>query len=232
MAVSGKPHQLDPLPLPQWGLGSVSKATHIHHLHALCPSIQCSPPDTPSTMDRGVYNPCYTCRNRRIQCDQSGVPCGKCQKAGLECLDRRPFKWVKGVAIRGKLQGHMYENANSSSLIAKDKVAGRPNPKRALMRTSARCNGRFDSPGKVNVGLVSVPDARSSFVMLLESWIGRDLMCGMLTGTTSDSNSSLSSPDPSLVIQDPTFSTLDKTSKYYIDYCKSWELRLTYETAC
>lgn len=102
-------------------------------------------------MDCRTYNPCYTCRNRRIQCDQSGTPCGKCQKAGLECLDKRPFKWVKGVAIRGKLQGHLYENANPSSLIAKDKPVGSTNPKRALVRTSARRDRRFDSVGKADI---------------------------------------------------------------------------------
>lgn len=114
-----------------------------------------------------AYNPCYTCRNRRIQCDQSGVPCGKCQNAGLECLDKRPFKWVKGVAIRGKLQGHVYESVNPSSNKGNDKIADFAIPKRALMRTSARRNGRFESPGKINVGVGSGP-ARSSFLMLLE----------------------------------------------------------------
>jgi hypothetical protein len=68
----------------------------------------------------------------------------------LECLDKRPFKWVKGVAIRGKLQGHLYENANPSSPIAKDKSAGPANPKRALVRASV---WRIDSSGMVKIGL-------------------------------------------------------------------------------
>ncbi|KAJ5359489.1 uncharacterized protein N7496_011902 [Penicillium cataractarum] len=148
-------------------------------------------------MDRRIPNPCYTCRNRRIQCDQSGVPCGKCQKAGLECLDKRPFKWVKGVAIRGKLQGHSYENATPSSAIVKDKFVGPANPKRALVQASVRRDRRFDT-------LV----------------------------TTSGSSSSSSSPGPSLIIQDPTFSSLDKTSKYYIDYYNEriCELFIVYDT--
>lgn len=52
---------------------------------------------------------CWTCRSRSIQCDQSHVPCTKCEKAGLECFSKRPFRWVKGVAIRGKMRGHSYE---------------------------------------------------------------------------------------------------------------------------
>ncbi|OJJ36327.1 hypothetical protein ASPWEDRAFT_106714 [Aspergillus wentii DTO 134E9] len=52
---------------------------------------------------------CYTCRRRRIQCDRSQIPCGKCEKAGIECYDKRPLRWVKGVAIRGNLQGVSFE---------------------------------------------------------------------------------------------------------------------------
>jgi hypothetical protein len=76
----------------------------------------------PHLMDQNI-EPCYTCRNRRIQCDQSSVPCAKCQKAGLECFDKRPFRWVKGVAIRGKMQGRSFtgnasNNDKKSALIS------------------------------------------------------------------------------------------------------------------
>ncbi|KAJ5167145.1 uncharacterized protein N7482_005926 [Penicillium canariense] len=96
-------------------------------------------------MDRGVSNPCYTCRNRRIQCDQSGIPCDKCKKAGLECFDKRPFRWVKGVAIRGKMQGRTFENTNLSSLVAEDESTTAVNAKRTLMRTAVARRKRFDS---------------------------------------------------------------------------------------
>ncbi|KAL6228638.1 hypothetical protein BDW75DRAFT_251141 [Aspergillus navahoensis] len=52
---------------------------------------------------------CWTCRNRTIQCDQSGFPCLKCEKAGLECRDKKPLRWVKGVAIRGRMRGYEYK---------------------------------------------------------------------------------------------------------------------------
>ncbi|KAJ5131170.1 uncharacterized protein N7515_007209 [Penicillium bovifimosum] len=74
-------------------------------------------------MEAVVCQPCWTCRNRRIQCDQSGTPCAKCEKAGVECFDKRPLRWVKGVAIRGKMQGHSYERnlerprAKSSGIV-------------------------------------------------------------------------------------------------------------------
>lgn len=56
-----------------------------------------------------MRGPCWTCRKRTIQCDQSRFPCAKCEKAGLECLDKRPLRWVKGVAIRGKMRGQGFD---------------------------------------------------------------------------------------------------------------------------
>lgn len=58
---------------------------------------------------------CWTCRSRTIQCDQSQSPCLKCEKAGLECFEKRPLKWVKGVAVRGRLRGHVYGEDSENS---------------------------------------------------------------------------------------------------------------------
>ncbi|PYH48713.1 Zn(II)2Cys6 transcription factor [Aspergillus saccharolyticus JOP 1030-1] len=52
-----------------------------------------------------LSQPCYTCRYRRVQCDLSARPCAKCTKAGVECLEKRPIRWVKGISIRGKRKG-------------------------------------------------------------------------------------------------------------------------------
>jgi hypothetical protein len=58
---------------------------------------------------------CWTCRRRTIQCDQTKIPCAKCEKAGLECFEKRPLRWVKGIAIRGKLRGSVLGvNANEA----------------------------------------------------------------------------------------------------------------------
>ncbi|KAJ5668450.1 uncharacterized protein N7477_007020 [Penicillium maclennaniae] len=61
-----------------------------------------------------MRGPCWTCRSRTIQCDQSRFPCLKCEKAGLECFDKRPLRWVKGVAIRGKMRGLSFEGASGA----------------------------------------------------------------------------------------------------------------------
>lgn len=80
-----------------------------------------------------VCDPCWTCRNRRIQCDQAGPPCAKCEKAGLECFDKRPFRWVKGVAIRGKMQGRSYEGKTEESFSALKPVRSPAKKSRALV---------------------------------------------------------------------------------------------------
>ena len=66
---------------------------------------------------------CWTCRSRTIQCDQSRFPCFKCEKAGLQCFDKRPLKWVAGVAIRGKMRGRVFGAA--PEVISKAQLARR-----------------------------------------------------------------------------------------------------------
>ncbi|CAG8923003.1 unnamed protein product [Penicillium salamii] len=110
----------------------------------------------------GAMNPCWTCRNRRVQCDLSGSPCAKCIKAGVECFDKRPFRWVKGVAIRGNLQGYSYEGnpdkpkrkPRASKLVqAKQKVS-----ENALARSAeeTRClPAALQDPSILNLDRVS-----------------------------------------------------------------------------
>lgn len=99
---------------------------------------------TSLAMDPESSGPCYTCRNRRIQCDQTGVPCAKCQKAGLECLDKRPFRWVQGVAIRGRMQGRSYDANKEAAATA----AG----KRVVMKSNATRRGLRKAEGLFILG--------------------------------------------------------------------------------
>lgn len=57
---------------------------------------------------------CYTCRRRRIICDNGQPTCRKCRDAGKECLGyQKPLVWVKGgVASRGKMMGRSFEEVN------------------------------------------------------------------------------------------------------------------------
>ncbi|CAG8010577.1 unnamed protein product [Penicillium salamii] len=59
---------------------------------------------------------CYTCRRRRIICDNGQPTCRKCRDAGKECLGyQKPLVWVKGgVASRGKMMGRSFDDPEKS----------------------------------------------------------------------------------------------------------------------
>ncbi|KAL2801846.1 fungal-specific transcription factor domain-containing protein [Aspergillus granulosus] len=77
---------------------------------------------------------CWTCRSRTVRCDESRVPCLKCEKAGLECRDKKPLRWVQGVAVRGKMRGWLYESTPAKSETVKSM---RLQPKQATPRENS-----------------------------------------------------------------------------------------------
>jgi hypothetical protein len=123
----------------------------------------------PVSYSQGIHQmggSCWTCRSRTIQCDQSRFPCSKCEKAGLQCFDKRPLRWVAGVAIRGKMRGRIFHAApevvNQAQLARRRRTQLLPDSAKRLAVDS------------------------SSFVAL----------------------------------QDPRIHNLDRSSRFYIDYCK------------
>ncbi|KAL4870961.1 hypothetical protein BDV12DRAFT_40971 [Aspergillus spectabilis] len=60
---------------------------------------------------------CYTCRRRRIICDNGNPTCRKCRDAGKECLGyQKPLVWVKGgVASRGKMMGRSFGDSKKNA---------------------------------------------------------------------------------------------------------------------
>lgn len=60
---------------------------------------------------------CYTCRRRRIICDNGLPTCQKCRDAGKECLGyQKPLVWVKGgVASRGKMMGRSFNEVSKKA---------------------------------------------------------------------------------------------------------------------
>lgn len=63
------------------------------------------------------------------------MPCAKCEKAGLECSEKRPIRWVKGMCIRGKMRGLSVEDA----LVAAANFNGTSaDTRRDLIKSSAK----------------------------------------------------------------------------------------------
>ncbi|GIJ87876.1 hypothetical protein Asppvi_006789 [Aspergillus pseudoviridinutans] len=67
---------------------------------------------------------CYTCRRRRIICDNGLPTCRKCRDAGKECLGyRKPLVWVKGgVASRGKMMGRSFDDVMGTATAQKTDI--------------------------------------------------------------------------------------------------------------
>lgn len=63
-----------------------------------------------------MYNSCYTCRRRRIECQMAQPPCTKCKKAGMECFQKRPLRWVQGAEFRGKAKKRASGGSSAKSM--------------------------------------------------------------------------------------------------------------------
>ncbi|CRG87866.1 Regulatory protein GAL4 [Talaromyces islandicus] len=142
----------------------------------------------------GMNDPCYTCRRRRIQCDQSGVPCAKCDKSGFECFQQRPLRWVKGVTLRSKFH---------------DSVL-RPSAQTKHMSSKLRSKG-----GDAQVLIDDL--ALVTQLMPASLQHHQELSSGAAAQTLEDTENTLVVASPRK-LSDQATSHLDKTSRYYLDY--------------
>lgn len=141
-----------------------------------------------------MTEPCYTCRRRRIQCDRSGIPCGKCKKFGLDCFKERPLRWVRGVAIRGGMRGRSYEE-----------------PSLPVVKLATGATGKLHIPD--NGGSEEQP----AQLLYCDSIIGPRPTAGFPVCVHHQDCGLLSVPTG---INDPVLSSLGPVSQYYLDYCK------------
>jgi hypothetical protein len=142
----------------------------------------------------GMNDPCYTCRRRRIHCDQSGIPCAKCEKSGFECFQQRPLRWVKGVTLRSKFHDSVLRpSAQSKHMPAKLLAEG----------------------GDVQVATKELASINQYIPGLHHesSTISADIR------TVDDTANSLVIASPRS-LSDQAITHLDKTSRYYLDYCR------------
>lgn len=125
---------------------------------------------------------CYTCRRRRIVCDNGFPTCRKCLNAGKECLGyQKPLVWVKGgVASRGKMMG-----------LSFDDVA---------------CSASSSSPSMHSQQLLPCSSNEG----------GHRIQNGTLVHSPNRPTYS-----PMYALVDPVFQDLNKTSRFYVDICKS-----------
>ncbi|PYH45547.1 Zn(II)2Cys6 transcription factor [Aspergillus saccharolyticus JOP 1030-1] len=99
---------------------------------------------------------CYTCRRRRIVCDNGLPTCRKCRDAGKECLGyQKPLVWVKGgVASRGKMMGRSYDDVVQSA--ANQKQDSHIDTSSPSATESPDCIGPAPAPEHIDQAIDSV----------------------------------------------------------------------------
>lgn len=162
---------------------------------------------------------CYTCRRRRIVCDNGLPTCRKCRDAGKECLGyQKPLVWVKGgVASRGKMMGLSFDDV--TDLDSPTSSHGRG--------TSIGETGQRAGPAKLSTA------QESPFVGYDERIWTEDDEYENRAETTSSSpivryngdgarvhvrSPWADSPSPALI--DPLFKDVHSLSRFYICHCK------------
>lgn len=173
---------------------------------------------------------CYTCRRRRIICDNALPTCQKCRDAGKECLGyQKPLVWVKGgVASRGKMMGRSFNdttkksarrtgNSNGSTAVSSDNV----------LTASTIDDNHHTGPG---TPLIATVQDDASVAPVVQS--------SYKTVQPEKDNASSSSSDNATVTEqtplpfgliDPTLKDMNELSRFYIFHCMtliaySWDI--------
>jgi hypothetical protein len=70
----------------------------------------------------------------------------KCEKAGLECVEKKPLRWVNGVAIRGKMRGQTYGATSPGSEGGRSFVQYKPYGEEIVLRARTSPPSTASSP--------------------------------------------------------------------------------------
>lgn len=175
--------------------------------------------------------PCWTCKRRRLKCDNHLPSCRKCKNAGRKCLgyDARPLVWNKGVASRGKMMGKTFEA----------EARRRINSGQTGMSVSGSDNGLSTEDGSnESIKTILRPNLESSSLQLasrtnaVASGSHSNTIMGSSRNEIMDDRNELSSPNSkgptASVFQkalyrsltDPVFQDLTSNDRYYMYYCK------------
>ncbi|OGM39506.1 C6 finger domain protein Acr-2 [Aspergillus bombycis] len=153
---------------------------------------------------------CYTCRRRRIICDNGLPTCRKCRDAGKECLGyQKPLVWVKGgVASRGKMMGRSFDDVvqNTSDRGSEDGSPAAADPPPPEVDAQGQDNldtGSYDVPQPS--AFDNTPDAAQ--------WGNNfDLVVPEANLSVVDHV-----PSPRGMV-DPLFKDMDSLSRFYISH--------------
>lgn len=133
---------------------------------------------------------CYTCRRRRVICDNGLPSCRKCRDAGKECLGyQKPLVWVKGgLASRGKMMGRSFDQTGKYSTNSEGTDSSMVGPLRAV---GAPDQDEHDSQRDSQTE--TMPPQRTTTLMTCNS--------------------------PPRILVDPLFQDLNPLMRFYVVHC-------------
>ncbi|KNG81597.1 C6 finger domain protein Acr-2, partial [Aspergillus nomiae NRRL 13137] len=154
---------------------------------------------------------CYTCRRRRIICDNGLPTCRKCRDAGKECLGyQKPLVWVKGgVASRGKMMGRSFDDVvqNTSDRGSEDGSPAAADPPPPEVDAQGQDNLDIDSDD------VPQPSTFGDTPHAAQWGNSFDLVVPEANLSVVDHV-----PSPRGMV-DPLFKDMDSLSRFYISHC-------------
>jgi hypothetical protein len=179
---------------------------------------------------------CYTCRRRRIICDNGQPTCRKCRDAGKECLGyQKPLVWVKGgVASRGKMMGRSFEDPEKPLSKPKCKEATRTNDIPATNNgfgffSIAESQSPSDAESHSS-GTQPSPEIDGWTFETDNSMIGEEVAHSSISSTEEQDTAVVHvprgtppadyTPTPWGLI-DPLLKDLSQFSRYYVHHCKN-----------
>ncbi|KAL4980711.1 fungal-specific transcription factor domain-containing protein [Aspergillus desertorum] len=145
---------------------------------------------------------CYTCRRRRIICDNGLPTCRKCRDAGKDCLGyQKPLVWVKGgVASRGKMMGRSFGETKIH------KTNGRDN-----LQELGHIAVASSLPGDVE------PSLSTNIQYLPDEKAGRDDLVSTQTACQG-AIMPVNSVQTPWVLVDPLFQDSSRLTRFYINH--------------
>jgi hypothetical protein len=146
-------------------------------------------------------------------------PCKKCRKAGLECFEKRPLRWAEGATYRGKMGTSSAKIAsvpstavggNSRTTSTGGRTLAKSRNQSAIVSTDLK--GNFNSFTCQDDALVGAPRCDVS--------VCNETITNGITvdDTEAVEPSNLSIPSS---LDDPSIIGLERSSRYYLYYCKS-----------
>lgn len=163
-----------------------------------------------SNVSRTMSKGCYTCRRRRIVCDNGRPTCRKCRDAGKECLGyQKPLVWVKGgVASRGKMMGLSFDDVTSNQESPGGASMGCCSTDSSEQTGQGLCKSEtLPDDANLQVQVQTLPEAT------LAKYYNNDRALVHVRRLPAES--------PTFLLVDPLFQDMDRLSRLYVSHCKT-----------